>query len=82
VRYVSDGGSLYRAGTETGEGIGQFAGLKEANAALQKALAEKELALKAAEAQLEKVSQERELVRQQIDRILQRLETLDTGEPA
>jgi chromosome segregation ATPase len=62
--------------------LGQFAGLKGANTALQQALAEKEIALKTAEAQLEKVAQERELVRQQIDRILKRLETLDTGDPA
>lgn len=62
--------------------LGQFGSLKEANAALQKALAEKEQALKEAEAALEKISREREVVRQRIDKILNRLEILDTGESA
>jgi septal ring factor EnvC (AmiA/AmiB activator) len=62
--------------------LGQVANLKEANSVLQKTLAEKEQALKEAEAALEKVSRERELVRQRIDKILNRLEILDTGESA
>jgi septal ring factor EnvC (AmiA/AmiB activator) len=62
--------------------LGQIAGLKEANGTLQKALAEKDQALKEAEAALEKVSREREMVRQRIDKILNRLEILDTGESA
>jgi len=62
--------------------LGQIASLKEANSVLQKTLAEKEQAFKEAEAALEKVSRERELVRQRIDKILNRLEILDTGESA
>ena len=62
--------------------LGQMASLKEANSALQKTLAAKEQALKEAEAALEKVSREREMVRQRIDKILSRLEILDTGESA
>jgi septal ring factor EnvC (AmiA/AmiB activator) len=62
--------------------LGQVASLKEANATLQRTLAEKEQALKEAEAALAKVSQEREMVRQRIDKILNRLEILDTGESA
>ncbi len=62
--------------------LGQVASLKEANSVLQKTLAEKEQAFKEAEAALEKVSRERELVRQRIDKILNRLEILDTGESA
>ena len=62
--------------------LGQFVSLKEANAALKKSLAEKEKALKEAEAALEKISREREAVRQRIDKILNRLEILDTGESA
>ena len=62
--------------------LGQISSLKEANSVLQKTLAEKEQALKEAEAALEKVSRERELVRQRIDKILNRLEILDTGESA
>jgi septal ring factor EnvC (AmiA/AmiB activator) len=49
---------------------------------LQKNLAAKEQALKEVEAALEKVSREREMVRQRIDKILNRLEILDTGESA
>lgn len=60
--------------------LGQMASLREANSALQKTLAAKEQALKEAEAALEKVSREREMVRQRIDKILNRLEILDTGE--
>jgi septal ring factor EnvC (AmiA/AmiB activator) len=62
--------------------LGQVANLKEANSVLQKTLAEKEQALKEAETALEKVSREREMVRQRIDKILNRLEILDTGESA
>ncbi len=62
--------------------FGQIAYLKENNAALQRALAEKEQALKEAEAAMEKISQEREVVRQRVDKILQRLEILDKGESA
>jgi chromosome segregation ATPase len=62
--------------------LGQIAHLKENNAALQRALADKEQVLKEAEAAMEKISQEREIVRQRIDRILQRLEILDKGESA
>jgi septal ring factor EnvC (AmiA/AmiB activator) len=62
--------------------LGQISSLKEANSVLQRTLAEKEQAFKEAEAALEKVSRERELVRQRIDKILNRLEILDTGESA
>jgi len=62
--------------------LGQIVSLKEANSGLQKNLAEKEQALKEVEAALEKVSREREMVRQRIDKILNRLEILDTGESA
>ncbi len=62
--------------------LGQIASLKEANRALQKNLAEKDQVIKEAEAALEKVSREREVVRQRIDKILNRLEILDTGESA
>jgi septal ring factor EnvC (AmiA/AmiB activator) len=54
--------------------------LQEANAALQKRLDEKEQALKVAETELARVSQEREMVRQRIDKILNRLKFIDTGE--
>jgi chromosome segregation ATPase len=56
--------------------------LQEANAALQKTLGEKEQALKEAEAALARVSQERETVRERIDKILNRLKIIDTGESA
>lgn len=62
--------------------LGKMASLNEANAALQKSLAEKEQALKEAEATLDQISREREVVRQRIDKILQRLEILDKGESA
>lgn len=54
--------------------------LQEANAALQKRLDEKEQALKQAETELARISQEREMVRQRIDKILNRLKFIDTGE--
>ena len=56
--------------------------LQEANAALQKTLGEKEQALKEAEATLARVSRERETVRERIDKILDRLKIIDTGESA
>jgi chromosome segregation ATPase len=56
--------------------------LEEANAALQKSLGEKDQALKAAQAELAQVSRERELVRERIDKILNRLKFIDTGESA
>jgi septal ring factor EnvC (AmiA/AmiB activator) len=62
--------------------LGQVASLKEANAALKKALTEKEQALKEAEDGLARTSQEREVIRQRIDKILNRLAILDTGESA
>jgi len=62
--------------------LGQIARLKEANAALQKSLGEKDQALKDAEMALAKVSQEREMIRQRIDKILNRLKIIDTGESA
>ena len=62
--------------------LGQVARLKETNVTLEQTLAEKDQALKEAEAALEKFSQERELVRQRIDKILNRLKIIDTGESA
>jgi chromosome segregation ATPase len=62
--------------------LGQTARLKEANAALAQTLAEKEQALKEAEAALEKLTQEREVIRQRVDKILNRLKIIDTGESA
>jgi len=56
--------------------------LQEANAALQKTLGEKEQALKESEATLARVSREREAVRERIDKILNRLKIIDTGESA
>lgn len=56
--------------------------LQEANAALQKTLGENEQALKEAEAALARVSQDRETVRERIDKILNRLKIIDTGESA
>lgn len=56
--------------------------LQEANAALQKTLGDKEQALKEAEAALARVSRERETVRERIDKILNRLKIIDTGESA
>ncbi len=54
--------------------------LQEANTALQKRLDEQEQALKQAETEMARVSQEREMVRQRIDKILNRLKFIDTGE--
>ncbi len=62
--------------------LNKVAELQEANAALTKSLAEKEQVLKAGEAELARVSQEREMVRQRIDKILNRLKFIDTGESA
>jgi septal ring factor EnvC (AmiA/AmiB activator) len=56
--------------------------LQEANAALQKTLGDQEQALKEAEAALARVSREREMVRERIDKILNRLTIIDTGESA
>jgi len=60
----------------------QITGLKEANTALRQSLIEKEQALKEAQAELAKVSREREMVRERIDKILNRLKIIDTGESA
>ena len=62
--------------------VGQTARLKEVNTVLEQTLAEKEKALKEAEAALEKFAQEREMIRQRIDKILNRLKIIDTGESA
>ncbi len=62
--------------------LGQTARLKEANTALAQTLAEKEQALKEAEAALEKLTQEREVIRHRVDKILNRLKIIDTGESA
>jgi chromosome segregation ATPase len=62
--------------------LSQYESLKQANTALQQSLAGKDQALKEAEAALEKISREREVVRERIDKILKRLEILDTGEAA
>jgi len=62
--------------------LGKVSTLQEANAALQRSLREKEEALKDAEAALARVSQEREIVRERIDKILNRLTIIDTGESA
>jgi septal ring factor EnvC (AmiA/AmiB activator) len=56
--------------------------LQEANAVLEKSLGEKDQALKEAEAELARVSREREMVRQRIDKILDRLKFIETGESA
>ena len=56
--------------------------LQEANATLRKTLEEKEQALKEAEATLARISRERETVRERIDKILNRLKIIDTGESA
>ena len=62
--------------------VGQIARLKEVNTVLEQTLAEKEKALKEAKADLEKLTQEREMIRQRIDKILNRLRVIDTGESA
>ena len=56
--------------------------LQEANAALRKTLEEKEKALKEAETTLARISRERETIRERIDKILNRLKIIDTGESA
>ena len=60
----------------------QFEDLKKANGELQKSLADKDQALKEAQAAVEKITREREMVRQRVDKILERLKILDTGEKA
>jgi len=62
--------------------LSRVSNLQEANAALQKTLGEKEQALKESEAALARVSRERETVRERIDKILNRLKIIDTGESA
>jgi septal ring factor EnvC (AmiA/AmiB activator) len=62
--------------------LSQVSTLQEANAALQKTLGDKEQALKEAEAALARISLERETVRERIDKILNRLKIIDTGESA
>jgi chromosome segregation ATPase len=62
--------------------LSKVSALQEANAALHQALGEKEQALKESQAALARVSQEREAVRERIDKILNRLKIIDTGESA
>jgi septal ring factor EnvC (AmiA/AmiB activator) len=62
--------------------LSKVSALQEANAALRQALGEKEEALKETEAALSRVSRERETVRERIDKILNRLQIIDTGESA
>jgi septal ring factor EnvC (AmiA/AmiB activator) len=62
--------------------LSKTSALQEANAALRQALGEKEQALKEAEAALARVSRERETVRERIDKILNRLQIIETGESA
>jgi chromosome segregation ATPase len=62
--------------------LNQIASLKEANAALQQRLGEKDQALREAQAELDRVSQEREMIRERIDKILNRLKIIETGESA
>jgi septal ring factor EnvC (AmiA/AmiB activator) len=62
--------------------LSKVSALQEANAALQQAFGEKEQALKEAEAALARVSRERETVRERIDKILNRLQVIETGESA
>ena len=62
--------------------LSKVSALQEANAALRQALGEKEQALKEAEAALARVSRERETVRERIDKILNRLQIIETGESA
>ena len=62
--------------------LGQTARLKEANSTLEQTLAEKEQALKEAQTALERMTQERELIRQRIDKVLNRLKVIDTGDSA
>jgi septal ring factor EnvC (AmiA/AmiB activator) len=56
--------------------------LQQANAALHKTLSDREQALKEAEAALARITRERETVRERIDKILNRLKIIDTGESA
>ena len=60
----------------------QIGRLQEANVALKQALADKDQALTEAEAALEKLTQEREVIRHRVDKILNRLKIIDTGESA
>ena len=60
--------------------LSQITRLKEANATLQKSLGEKDQALKEAQAEAARVAQEREIIRERIDKILNRLKIIDTGE--
>jgi len=62
--------------------LSKVSALQEANLALQKALGEKEQALKEAEAALARVDRDRDTVRERIDKILNRLKIIDTGESA
>ena len=62
--------------------LNQIASLKETNAALQQRLGEKDQALIEAQAELDRVSQEREMIRERIDKILNRLKIIETGESA
>ena len=62
--------------------LSKVSALQEANAALHQALGAKEQALKEAEAALARVSRERETIRERIDKILNRLQIIDTGESA
>jgi chromosome segregation ATPase len=62
--------------------LSQIARLQEANAALQRSLADKDQALKESQAELARVSREREMIRERIDKILNRLKIIDTGESA
>jgi DNA repair exonuclease SbcCD ATPase subunit len=60
----------------------QFEDLKKANGELKKSLDAKDQTLKEAQAAMEKITREREMVRQRVDKILERLKILDTGEKA
>jgi len=62
--------------------LSKISTLQEANAALHKSLGEQDQALKEAEAALARVTREREMVRERIDKILNRLKIIDTGESA
>jgi chromosome segregation ATPase len=62
--------------------LDQIASLKETNTALQQRLGEKDQALREAQAELDRVSQEREMIRERIDKILNRLKIIETGESA
>jgi len=62
--------------------LSKVAELQEANAALHQTLSDKEQALKEAEAELVRISRERETVKERIDKILNRLKFIETGESA